>query len=53
MNEDNPHLKQLFEGLRITRSSMMQVFKRHGLEVIDPLKAKFDPNEHEALFQKV
>lgn len=53
INNSNPHLKNLFDGLVLTRNSLQQVFKRHGLEVIEPLNSKFDPNLHEALFQKV
>jgi len=48
----NPHLKNLFEGLTMTKDSLHQVFKRHGLEVVDPINEKFNPNLHEALFQK-
>lgn len=53
LNASNPHLKNLFDGLVLTRNSMAQVFRRHGLEPIEPLNTKFDPNYHEALFQKV
>lgn len=49
----NEHLKNLYDGLTLTNNSLTQVFKRHGLEQINPLKEKFDPNLHEALFQKV
>ncbi|XP_033251758.1 grpE protein homolog, mitochondrial-like [Drosophila miranda] len=49
---DNADLKSLYEGLTMTRASLLQVFKRHGLEAVDPLNQKFDPNLHEALFQK-
>lgn len=52
VTNNNPHLKNLYDGLVLTRNSLQQVFKRHGLEAIEPLNAKFDPNEHEALFQK-
>lgn len=52
VNDKNPHLKNLYDGLVLTNNSLQQVFKRHGLEVIEPLNSKFDPNEHEALFQK-
>lgn len=52
LNAKNPHLKNLYDGLVLTKNSLEQVFKRHGLEVIDPLNSKFDPNIHEALFQK-
>lgn len=49
----NPELKGLYEGLQIIQSQMQSVFKRHGLEVVNPLNEKFNPNYHEALFQQV
>lgn len=51
-NGNNVHLKNLYEGLTMTRDSMQQVFKRNGLEIINPINEKFNPNLHEALFQK-
>ena len=30
---------------------VLKVFRRHGLEKMDALGQKFDPNQHEALFQ--
>ena len=53
LNGKNPHLKNLYQGLTMTKDSLMQVFKRHGLELINPIDEKFNPNLHEALFQKV
>ncbi|XP_023171928.1 grpE protein homolog, mitochondrial-like [Drosophila hydei] len=47
----NADLKSLYEGLNLTRASLQQVFKRHGLEILDPINQKFDPNLHEALYQ--
>ena len=41
----------LHQGLKMTQAQLSQVFKRHGLESIDPKDEKFDPNKHEALFQ--
>lgn len=52
INDKNPHLKALYEGLIMTRAQLNQVFKRNGLVQIDPLNEKFDPNYHEALFQQ-
>ena len=43
--------KDMFEGLKLTETKLLQVFKRHGLEQVNPLNEKFDPNKHEALFQ--
>lgn len=53
VSDKNPHLKNLYEGLTMTKDSLLQVFKRHGLEAINPMNEKFNPNFHEALYQKV
>ncbi|KAK9872673.1 hypothetical protein WA026_018807 [Henosepilachna vigintioctopunctata] len=52
LNEKNPHLKSLYEGLVVTEAQLKNVFKRYGLEHVNPLNEKFDPNYHEALFQQ-
>jgi len=48
----NKHLKELYDGLKMTEARLLQVFKSHGLTQINPLNAKFNPNEHEAVMQK-
>lgn len=48
----NAHLKNLYEGLSMTKSLMFQVFKRNGLEEVNPIDQPFNPNFHEALFQQ-
>ncbi|XP_049883500.1 grpE protein homolog, mitochondrial isoform X2 [Pectinophora gossypiella] len=45
-------LRQLHDGVRLTRAQLTQVFSRHGLVAVSPLREKFDPNLHEALFQQ-
>ncbi|XP_055595721.1 grpE protein homolog, mitochondrial [Uranotaenia lowii] len=52
ISDKNPHLKNLYEGLTMTKAQLGQVFKRHGLEQVNPLNEKFNPNLHEALFQQ-
>ncbi|KAK9747410.1 GrpE [Popillia japonica] len=53
INDKNIHLKNLYEGLVMTKAQLQMVFKRHGLEAVDPSEnEKFDPNFHEALYQK-
>lgn len=52
ISDSNPHLKNLYEGLTMTKAQLNQVFKRHGLEQVNPLNEKFNPNLHEALFQQ-
>lgn len=53
ISDKNPHLKSLYEGLLMTEKQLKSVFKRHGLEPVNPLNEKFNPNFHEALFQQV
>ncbi|XP_043918746.1 grpE protein homolog 1, mitochondrial isoform X2 [Protopterus annectens] len=50
IKDQNPHLKNLYEGLIMTETQMQKVFRKHGLVKINPVGAKFDPYEHEALF---
>lgn len=52
LKESKP-LATLYEGLKMTEKQLLQVFERHGLTQLNPLNAKFNPNEHEAVLQKV
>lgn len=47
----NPHLSSLFEGLKMTETELQKVFKKNGLQKIDPLGEVFDPLFHEAMFE--
>ncbi|XP_033119431.1 grpE protein homolog 1, mitochondrial-like [Anneissia japonica] len=49
----NPHLKDLFQGVTMTETQLQKVFSRNKLFKIDPVGEKFDPNQHEALFESV
>jgi len=53
MGTEGQSAQDLIKGLEMTQAQLHQVFKRHGLEKINPTEAeeKFDPNLHEALFQ--
>ncbi|CAG9818684.1 unnamed protein product [Phaedon cochleariae] len=51
ITDKNPHLRSLYEGLIMTESQLKSVFKRHGLDPVDPINEKFAANFHEALFQ--
>ncbi|XP_058405743.1 grpE protein homolog 1, mitochondrial-like [Diceros bicornis minor] len=50
IKDDNPHLKILYERLVMTEVQIQKVFTKHSLLRPNPLGAKFDPYEHEALF---
>ncbi|KHJ76164.1 co-chaperone GrpE [Oesophagostomum dentatum] len=44
-------LKDLHEGVVMTRTVLLNTFKKHGLVPVNPMGEKFDPNLHEAVFQ--
>ncbi|KAK5848730.1 hypothetical protein PBY51_006322 [Eleginops maclovinus] len=50
VTSQNPHLKNLYDGLVMTEIQVQKVFTKHGLSKLNPDGQKFDPYEHEALF---
>ena len=40
----------LYEGVKLTKNCLDQVFKRNAIVKVFPLNEKFDPNLHDALF---
>lgn len=44
-------MKNLVEGVEMTQKMFLDTLKRHGLEKMNPLGEKFDPNIHEAVFE--
>ncbi|CAI2184266.1 2896_t:CDS:2 [Funneliformis geosporum] len=49
--QNNPHLVNLYTGVSLTETDLLTTLKRHGVEQINPLGEKFDPNVHEAVYQ--
>lgn len=47
----NEEIKQLYDGVKLTRDVFEKTLQRHGLQKIDPIDSEFDPNKHEATFQ--
>tara|TARA_Y100000590_G_scaffold452259_1_gene595104 strand:+ start:86879 stop:87511 length:633 start_codon:yes stop_codon:yes gene_type:complete len=43
--------KNLIDGIDITIRSLKQILSRNGIERFDPLGDKFDPMQHEAMFE--
>lgn len=42
----------VIEGIELTMRELLNVFKKHGLDMIAPeVGDKFDPNQHEAMFE--
>ena len=47
---DEP-LNGFIEGVRLTERELATVLERHGIDRVDPMGEKFDPNLHEAMFE--
>jgi molecular chaperone GrpE len=46
---DNATLESIREGSALTMNMFVQVLERNGLQQIDPLGEKFDPERHQAI----
>lgn len=44
-------LAEFFDGVSLTRKSILDMLRRHGIERFDPTGEPFDPTLHEALYQ--
>ena len=44
--------KSIHEGVKIVLNEFLKVFERAGIERVEALGKKFDPNFHEAIFQE-
>jgi len=48
-NADNATLESIREGSELTIGMFVQVLQKNGLEQVDPLGEKFDPERHQAI----
>lgn len=46
---DNATLKSIREGSALTMNMLIQMLEKNGLEQIDPVGEKFDPERHQAI----
>ncbi|WFD41463.1 GrpE, mitochondrial [Malassezia psittaci] len=44
-------LTELYGGVSLTRKSLLDMLRKHGIEQFDPTGQPFDPQMHEALYQ--
>merc|ERR1712174_180014 len=47
---DGNDIQSVIDGVKITQSTLLDTFERHGITKIKALHEPFDPNYHEALF---
>ena len=44
-------LKSLLEGVEMTERELLHVLERHGIARLEPKGERFDPNQHQAMFE--
>lgn len=49
--ETNPLLKNIFDGVEMTRRELLNIFDRQGIKRIDPKGEPYDHNFHQAMMQ--
>ncbi len=47
----DPGLKALIEGVELTERSLHKTLEKNGVQKLDPLNDKFDPNFHQAMYE--
>lgn len=50
-NNNLSNLKDIHEGIEMTKNVLLKTFSKHGLLPISPEGSKFDPNFHDAIFE--
>ena len=49
--KSNNNFKKIIEGLEIVKSELISIFKKNGVESIECINKKFDPNFHQAMLE--
>ncbi len=47
----DPALKSFLEGVELTERELLNMLERHGVSKLDPLGERFDPNNHQAMYE--
>ena len=49
--KENKDLDKVIEGIEIVKNDLISIFKKNGIESIDCINKKFDPNFHQAMME--
>ena len=49
--KDNKDLSKIIDGIDVIKKDLISIFKRSGIESIDCINKKFDPNFHQAMLE--
>jgi len=47
----NKDLNKIIEGVEIVKNDLVSIFKKNGIELIECINKKFDPNFHQAMLE--
>tara|TARA_B110000014_G_scaffold242678_1_gene212468 strand:- start:438 stop:1034 length:597 start_codon:yes stop_codon:yes gene_type:complete len=49
--KQNNDLNKIIDGIEIVKTNIISIFKKNGIEVIECMNKKFDPNFHQAMLE--
>ena len=49
--KNNKDLNIIIEGIEIVKNDLVSIFKKNGIETIESINKKFDPNFHQAMLE--
>ena len=49
--KDNKELKIVLDGIEVIKKDLVSIFKKNGIEAIECINKKFDPNFHQAMLE--
>jgi molecular chaperone GrpE len=49
--KDNKDLNKIIDGIEIVKNDLVSIFKKNGIEPIECINKKFDPNFHQAMLE--
>jgi len=49
--KNNNDLNKIIEGIEIVKKDLVSIFKKNGIEAIECINKKFDPNFHQAMLE--
>ena len=51
--KNNKDFEKIIEGIEVVKKDLISIFKKNGIEVIECVNKKFDPNFHQAMLEVV
>ena len=49
--KNNKDIDKIIEGIEIVKKDLVSIFKKNGIETIECINKKFDPNFHQAMLE--